>query len=460
MRTISISSLLFLLTSIPAAADETLFFTTRNQYGPEQTLSGSGGTILGRLTKQDIEVVTPREGGGYSAEKFATSVGWSTLAGDFNGDGVYYEHDLFHAIDAMLTISPDGPPSLRDVFVSPARAAGSGCLGTLEPGDVAAIGRSGVLEYFVTEQLIRRAFDIPQNRDANVDAVCLDRFGNLLISVEKNTVILGGVAVGDGAVLCVPAADITHSGRTITSIVPGSGFVLYTERQMDDMVVNARVANSALGVVQEIVDTDGLCQDPRGGKRDIHLEDGRDVTVAELLFSGQRLQGGGVLSTLNNGSIAEINGVPLGVWNGTHWDTEGPRVGLEASDRLVGSLNALDIERPVCRFVLDTDDPLVAAGEAVRVIAGGLAPYSVFVLYARPGPGAPCQVAASTPLSNACFPDWYSGGILYSGSADAEGYVRFVRPYGGGMAGQVQVMQAVGISPAGRGLSAPLSIQF
>lgn len=451
-------------------SQDALLYTPMNQVNPEMTLSGSSSTILSQLGSMDVVSVVPDVALGYSAEKFATRAGWSTLTGDVNGDGWYVEPVLFGKIDAVTTLKDGlaGTATIRDLYLSPAvpvGVGGGGCLWTMAPGDVARIGDNGNVSWFLTEQQVRQAFQIANGQPANVDAVCLDGFQNIILSLEDDVTIVGGQTAMDGAILAIPSFAVTYNpDDTVQSVVPGSGMILFGEATVDAMVVNAQVQNPALGMVTQIGDTDGLCVDSLGGTFTKPIEGVGNHTFSDVLFCGTRLMGGGVLSTLGNGTIAMVNGVTLAKSALVGWSTDGEEVGIDPNAGTIGSLNALELTPVPGRFVLDSKDPTPVPGGSITLAAGGLDVGGALGILYSLGPSAPCSVAASVPFSNPGFPDLYLPmGINLVGSADALGIVSLDTPYAGGVpAGLSLVMQGFTLMGPGLDLtlSAPLTLQF
>lgn len=444
------------------AAEERVLFSTQNQLGTEQTVSGSGATHLQFLGDEAVGIVVPAVGLGHSAETFFPAAGWNAQAGDENGDGLYNSSPLLGAVDALMTRFGSAA-SIRDVYFSTSQLVGAaGCLATIRPGDIVRYQSGAAAEYFLTEGLIRQAFSIPANWPVNVDALEVDPGGSIFLSFEDNLVALG-VAVADGAVLMIPAAAINYSASgLVLAVGAGSGEVALTEAEVDGMVVNARVQNPTTGVVNVIGDLDGLALDPLGGTFTVLREDGPH-TYANLLFCGQELLGGAILSTANLGSIPTLNGLYMAypVAGGMNL-TNGDHVGLSRLAHDVGSLNALDVVGDSARLVMDAPTVSFPAAGPFHIDLGGADAFAPILMGFRVGPSVFCGVAPSVAVATPGFDAFY-GPMTYLPIvlADADGFRRISGAYpGGAPVGTAVVLQSWTFVGGQISLSSPLQLQF
>src|SRR5436190_6932094 len=69
---------------------------------PEQSLSGSGGTVLRILRTNEIHELNASTACPNSTEKWLPRTAADTMAGDENGDGILYNPALFGRIDAVM----------------------------------------------------------------------------------------------------------------------------------------------------------------------------------------------------------------------------------------------------------------------------------------------------------------------------------------------------------------------
>ncbi len=442
-----------------SAQNDSLMFTVLAKSGPEFTLSGSSGTQLGILESQDVAIVRPNPAAGFSAEKFASEKNWQTLMGDGNGDALYYELPLFENIDAILALHPTGTdPKIRDIFLSPSVPVGVPCGRAIMPGDVAAIRPSGTIDFFITGPQIASALGMPD--PANVDAIMKDGRGNICLSFEEDEFLLGGaVLLEDGGIAIIPNGAITYNADcTVNSVVAGSGFPLMFEPLVDAHVANSNYANPFGFMPGSIEDVDGLTEDPNGGSFNV-VWAGVGYNIPNLWFTGEATPGA-VISTAGGGTIAVMNGSPLG----SVIASTGPHVGLMPQPVGVGSLNGLHrVIGPYCRFILDSPNVDLSAGPALTSLDwGGADPFANVLFFVRIPPRFGCFVANSTPVAPICFPEQMnvlSTGIILA--SDAAGFGSLpLGPAGG--TGVPAIIQAITNKPAlgGIGWSAPLTFEF
>ena len=454
----SLASLLLLI-SLPAVSTEAgvqfqLAFTTQ---GTETTRSGSSGSSLATITPEDIAIVEPVPGAPYSAETYADHLNWNTLAGDGDLDSFYYEGPLSGQIDALYFC---GYFSIRDLRIStklPLPCAGSGII---EPGDVAAILPSGMAQHLIDDTQIRLAFDIPVSvLSFDVDAVWVDPYGHILLSFEEDMYIQGGsTLLKDGAVAWIQNIYLTWNWDDcrVVSVIPNTGQVALSEARVDSMCVNANAADASGAAVGSIGDLDGLTYDPTGGY--FTSDDGYPF-LRDMLFCGERLTGGGILSTFGSGSIAEINLVPMATPFG-FGATDGTQVGLDPGSVL--SLNGLDMADDACRFILDSSTPVLLTAGPLNITAGGADPFQpVLILVTVPGVSGPGGVQPSVVHNNPCLPEWYLHNIAFLVFSDALGIVDLTAFYGGNAPpGSTIVLQGASPKSGIYALSLPITLQF
>ncbi len=447
------SSLAFAAAAPVGHAQYELSFTT---LGVENTLSGSSGSSLGTITPEDIAIVGPQTGV-YSAETLLDHLNLNTLAGDGDGDAFYYEAPLAGRIDALEVCGASADFTARDVFFSTKLPLPCASGGVIEPGDVSGIRIGAGANPMIDDLQIRTALGISPNiLSFDVDAVARDPSGALFLSFEQDVPILWGTQMlFDGGIAVIPASALTWADCMVTAVLPDAGFIAANENLINTMVVNASVADNVGNFIQVVFDVDGLELDPNGGT----FTSGSG-TFPNLIFSGEYLTGGGILSTAAGGSIATINGIPMATAFG--WGaTDGTQVGLAPGG--VGSLDGLALTQPTCRFVMDSSTPFIPTPGPLNLAAGGADPGELVYVYARIyGVDVPGGFQPSVPAANPCFPEWYLWNTyLFSLPADALGIVDVTLPYGGGVpAGNNVVFQALTNKTAGWSLSAPITLQF
>ena len=436
-----------------SAAQFQLSYTT---LGTESTLSGSSGTALGVVTPEDVAVLRP----GIvtvSAELLANHLNLNTLSGDGDGDAFYHEPIHAGALDALtICRSATTAPTMRDIYVStkiPLPAAGGG---TIDPGDVGGLAIGATANIMLDEFLIRSALGITPNiLFLDVDAYTVDGLGNIFLSFENDVpIFLGTTMLFDGGVAAIPAAAVTWAGCNVTGVIPNSGVIAFNENATNSMTANAAVGDNAGNFVQIIGDLDGLEVDPNGGS---FTSSG--YVFPNLIFSGEWLTGGGILSTSFGGSIAMINGSPMAQpFPGV---TDGTQVGLDPTG--VGSLDGIALSQPMCRFIMDSSTPEMLTPGPLNLTAGGADPGGTVFFYATIyGASGPGNFQPSVLAGNPCFPEWFLwNNYLFSLPADGLGIADVTFPYFGGVpAGNTVVFQCLSNKAIGWSLSAPITLQF
>lgn len=391
---------------------------------PELARSGSAGTNLRFLNPNEILALefTTMSCNVLSAEKWAPRTSSNTMAGDENGDGVYWNPAIFGEIDALVTSigsTPTGITNQRNVFWSPSAAMGtvvSGGAG-LRPGDVGRIVRNttgdGKVQYFIRAEQIQQALGLPITPIVvDVDAIAFSPNHGVFFSLDGNHAVAaacGVTSILDGDVLVIPPSSLTYTAdMRIGAVAPGSAHVLYTEAQMNTFTANAAVADRFGGCVTSIVDTEALEIDFAGPTFFIPGCTGTALVVPTLLFTGETLTGGAILTTQGGGQIHVAPCGPLGTPCGAG-PTLGLQIGLRPPSAAMGVpsfVNALTHTRH-CRFVTEARNHVIASPAPAVIDVACPAPMSwMFFNFAPTGVGA---VAPSLPFGFGflCFPDYY-----------------------------------------------------
>ncbi len=457
-----IPALLTAITASLAAQSPTTFLFSPLK--PAESLSGSGGTVLGQLNPASVDQVTPAPGGGYSAEAFIKGMSWQTMVGDEDGDGDVHSPFVFRGVDAVLvkpyridrqgSVQPRNTPvTPLDTFISPVADLGTNVSGApgLRRGDCGAVVRNsagnGQIEHFITADQIVDAFGIIDRqtrqrldpKELNLDAICVDGRRNIFLSFEETqilTLIVSGapatIAVADGAVLWLPPAAWTYDARgNVASVVARRGRVALSEFDVDALVTAAGIADFAGGCPVTIGDTDALAIDRRGGSFTVNWG-GTAYSAPHLLIGGETLTNAGVIATAGGGTIGAANGVPLAAACGAG-TTSGPRMGL--SPLQVTSLDGLDsLARAPGRFVMGSPTP-TGLGGAIEVHIGTNQPVAGVWLFFGLGTlpvSASIDFTAIAP-GTSCFPELYpavlAGGPIFVPTA-ADGFGNQVGVFG------------------------------
>jgi len=367
--------LLLAALAAPAAAQGFLFSTSQ----AERTLSGSGGTVLKDLHKNEVAYVDFAPCPVISAEKWSARTSYQTMAGDSNADGYYWDPQLFGAIDALVHLYlPGQMPNPRSVFWSPAGILGTNVSGVpgMRPGDTGRIigsgGLYGQVQYFLTADQVQQVLGLPAAAPivVDVDAIAADPAFGIFFSLDSDLAVAtncGTTFVRDGDVLMIPPNAITWTqDLRVAAVVPGCCLVPWTEAQMDQMVQNAQITDANGNCVNAILDLESL---------DIHWA-GRTIpmtfcsgtyTIPSLYFSGQLMTGASILTTENFGMPANLGCGPLARTCG-NGATLGDQLGLlpPSGTTGVGSyVSALDTPFFTDRFLLEPQQHVIPVGTPV-----------------------------------------------------------------------------------------------
>jgi len=386
----------------------------------EQTLSGSGGTVLQNIYPNDIVglpfLPCPR-----LAEKWVPRNAFMTMAGDEDGDNSYWEPALLGRINALLVTSGFmgvvGNP--RTVWYSPGISMGTTVSGApgLRTGDIGRIARTtagdGRIQYFIRQEAINNALGLPLTTTINVDAAAFSPNHGLFLSLADDIACNpcgGPVLLRDGDVFCLPPSAYTLTPNfTIGGTAANSAVIVHTEAQMDAFVSNAQVTNRFGVCVTNVVDTTALEID-FSATTSIVIPGctGTPVFVPALLFSAETLTGGAILTTAFGGQIYNSSCGPMGTSCGSG-PTLGLQIGLRPPSAAVGIpsfLNALASTR-MFTYTAESVVPQIPVGTPAQIAFNtpGIMSW-VFLTFAPTGPGA---VAPSSPFTWGFlgYPDYY-----------------------------------------------------
>jgi hypothetical protein len=262
------------------------------------------------IRNDEIYSVTPVPGVPYSARPFLpTSLAW-WYVGDQDNDGLYVDAQTDGPggqIDELFVkAGTTGPLTPRDVFFS--IAATSANLPGVLPSDVVRFAGQGTREVFLTEAQLVVATG---GTSLNLDALCQSAAGDLFCSFSLTETLSIG-SVDDGDVLRIPASAITYDGAgNVSAIAAGAVQRVATEADLIAMVNASGFRTSVGGQVTTSFELSGLEIDPAGGTFVSPVDP--TLTLPNLLFVWNDFSNdGAILGTANGGSIAVINGVPMG----------------------------------------------------------------------------------------------------------------------------------------------------
>ncbi|MCU0865667.1 MAG: hypothetical protein MUC36_17925 [Planctomycetes bacterium] len=475
MNTLAIRLLTTAALATVASAQNPDFLATFSQ--PERTLSGSGGTVLQGLFPNEIVQVSWSTSTctTFSAEKWSPRTAFHTMAGDENGDGTYWNPTIFGAIDALLTgpavTTAAGPANQRTVFFSPSVPMGINVSAApLRPGDVGRIIRNGAgdgqVQHFIRQEQINLALGLPLATPIDVDAIAFQQNYGVFFSLDADifTPLCGGTLVRDGDILCIPGGALAYTPDLRIAGTAGlSAVVVYTEAQVDAMVVNAGIANRLGVCINSAIDTEALEIDLFGPVVGAPTCTGIAIPVPTLIFSTETMTGASLLTTIGGGNILPRPCGPVGSPCGTG-PTFGPQIGLRPPAAAFGVqsyVNAIATAR-VCHHVLEAQQPVLnvfplgAPAGATQIDYGSQFGFNMALIEIVP-PVVPASFPAF-PFSQLCFPDLYAPSVFVHAFPLFGTWGSFpmvaIPP---GFAGKV-LFQSVGFGPGTFELSTPVVI--
>lgn len=407
------------LTAPAFAQTQSLLMTFSEE---EQSLSGSGGTVLSTLRTNEIsEVSYIGPCTSVSAEKWMTRTVQHVMAGDEDADTMFFEPTLFGSIDALLStqnwVAPVPFSNQRTIYWSPTTELNLAISGPeFRPGDVGRIGAGGQAERFITQEQFNLALGLPPAYGIDIDAIAFQPNFGVYFSIDDDVTALTGcgpMLIQDGDILCIPSVALSYNAdMTINTVAPLSAVVVYSETDMDAMVVAAGVTNRFGACLTAVGDVESLEIDLLGPVTTVVPCVGFALNVPNLLFSSENGTGASVLETQGGGAIRNSTCGPMGTACG--WGpTLGFQVGVQPFSGNIGSpsyVNAL-CETRGCRFVLEPEEhvqiaPLGAPLGATMIDYHNPFPWA-FSFITLTAPPLPFSVPAF-PFSPNCFPDLYT----------------------------------------------------
>ncbi|MEZ6037880.1 MAG: hypothetical protein R3F29_10395 [Planctomycetota bacterium] len=397
----------------------------------ERTLSGSGGTVLGKLFPNEISYVdflsVPCTTA--SAEKWLPRTAALTMAGDENGDGAIWNPGVFGDIDALLAnpLSPTaaGPDNQRTIYWSVRAPMGNNVSANpFRPGDVAHIVRNGAgdgqVRHFMRQEHFNMALGLPPANPIDIDAIAFGPNYGVFFSIDMDTPALtmcGPLLVRDGDVLCIPPWDLTMTadGR-IAAVNPGSAVVVHTEAQMDFFTQNAMVTDRFGACISMAIDVEALEIDWAGPTTTVATCTGVALPVPALLFTTETGTGGSVLTTAGIGAIHNTPCTPAGTACGSG-PTWGPQMGVQPFNTVSGAqsyITGLSYGR-AAHHVLEPQQHVLntfglgAPAGSIGIDYGSQFTWNLALIEIVPPVVAPSLPAF--PFSQFAFPDLYAPSI-------------------------------------------------
>ncbi len=465
-----------LLAAAVAAQGPDMLVTYSQQ---EQTLSLSGGTVLQRLLPNEIAYLDWSTGpcANTSAEKWAPRTAFHTMAGDEDANGFLFSPLLFGRIDALCvgfgSTTAVGGTNLREVFWSPEVAMGPAVAGapSLRPGDVGRIVRQGVLdgqvEYFMRQEQFNQALGLPLATPIDIDAITFQPGFGVFFSLDQDTpanTFCGPTFVRDGDVVAVPDWAITWTPDfRVAAVVPNSATVVFTEAQIQAMVINAGVANHLGNCVNVAIDLESLEFDWNGAIGTVVPCAGAVLQAPNFVFSVETTTGAGLLTTAGGGQIYNHLCGPAAMPCGGI--TMGPQMGIRPATAAMGApsfVNALAFGRAFTH-VLEPQQhvmnvPLGAPMGFNRVDYNS--PFAAnFVFVELVGMPVP-QSLPAFPFSLLCFPDIYTINLIPYGPVFGQFGSFPVMAIPPALPPTKLLFQSVGIGGSGFELSTPAVIDI
>ncbi len=311
----------FAIASTSLAALAPAQFTILMNGGSDERTLATDPVEIDLIRTDEIYEVTPFATVPYSARPFLpTSLAWYYL-GDQDNDATYVDAATDgpgDTIDAILVKTGTvGPVSPRDVFFS--IAATSADLPGVATSDLVRFSGQGVREVFLTDAQLATATG---GTSLNLDAIAQSAAGDLFFSFSlAETLTIG--SVDDGDLLYVPASAITYDAAgNVSAITANSVQLAATEADLIAMVDASGFRTSVGGQVTTSFELSALEMDPNGGT--FVSPANATLTLPNVLFAWSDFSNdGAIISTANGGSIAIVNGVPMGSAVATQGDQLG-----------------------------------------------------------------------------------------------------------------------------------------
>ncbi len=402
-----------LLLSVPVSAQAMLFAVSQ----PQQTQSGSAGTVLKNLAVNEVALVDFLPCPTTGAEKWGPLTCYQTMVGDTNGDGLFYEPAMFGKIDALVHVYlPGAIFTPRSVFWSPTIPMGTTISGApgLRPGDTGRItgggGLYGQVQRFLSAEQVQSSLGMGASAPivVDVDAIACDPPIGIFFSLDQDQFVnttCGTTFVRDGDVLMIPPSAITWTpDLRVLTLTPGCALVVWSEAQMDLFVQNANVANASGSCVSAITDLEALDIDFLGRQFPLTFCSGT-YWIPSLFFSGETTTGAALLTTANGGQIAQSACGPLATTCGGG-ATLGNQMGLlplSGTQGVPSYLSALDVVGFAERFVIEPKQHVIPFGTAAQLDVYTPLPFTLIAVDI-----VPPNVAPHAPLlPQVFFPDLY-----------------------------------------------------
>ncbi|MEO6593848.1 MAG: hypothetical protein ABIP94_03750 [Planctomycetota bacterium] len=418
---------------------------------PENTISMGGGPLQ-VLHPNEIAFLPLQPGcpNGARTEKWSPRTCLNVMAGDENGDGHYWNPNLFGAIDALSTgfgylVSSSSigkiAPNPRMVFWSPSAVMGTAITNPpLRPGDIGRIRVNGTVERLMTQEQFNKALGLPPGTQIDIDAFAYEPGLGIYFSLDTDIVCdlacSPGNFVQDGDLLVIPDSAITYYSPTVQlgdfrvmNVMANSAHVILTEGLLDWYVANSGITDRNGAPITLAIDLESLDIDHGPGTQVTVSNTCGTVLIPNFLFSTESMTGGSLASTIGLGQPAMGPCGFLGIPQPYGLQT-GAAVGIQQQLATVGPasyVNALAFgttERFVLEPVVHQQNYGLLGGPATTVHVGGDFNYVFTWIDIVPNTFAP-----SITVPGNFFPDWYCLSLtLWDFGAPVNGFHSFATP--------------------------------
>lgn len=419
---------------------------------PEITLSMGGGPLQ-VLHPNEIAFLPLPPGcpNGPLTEKWSPRTCFHVMAGDENGDGQYWNPNLFGSIDALSTgfgffwqTNSIGKvaPNPRMVFWSPSAVMGNhinsptNITPSLRPGDIGRILPNGTVELLMSEAHFRTALGCGPSVALDIDAFAYEPGLGIYFSLDGDTLCQLACSssqtnwVNDGSVLAIPWSAVTHSvDYRITWVQANCVHEVINEGFLNVYMANAGVTDRNGASITLVVDLESLDIDHGPGTQVTTFSSGcSTVLVPDFLFSTESMTCGSLISTKNYGQPAMGPCGALGLQQ--PFFQNGYALGIQQQLANVGPasyVNALALGTTE-RLVLEPAQHQLnyggAGGLPTMVHVGGEFDYIFTWIDVVPN-----TIAPSGAVPSNLFPDWYCLNLtLWDFGVTVNGFDSFAGP--------------------------------
>jgi hypothetical protein len=294
----------------------------------------------------------------------------------------------------------------------------------LRPGDVGRIVRNtfgdGQVEYFMRREQFNQALGLPLATPTDVDAICFQPGLGVYFSLDQDVpavTFCGPQLIQDGAIVCVPDWAVTWTPDfRVAAVLPNSAAVVYSEPQVDAMVVAANVADRNGACLVNAVDLESLDFDWSAPIGVAFPCSGAVVQAPHFVFSVETGTGASLLTTVGGGAIYNhfcgAAATPCGFG-----PTLGNQMGVRpptAAQGVASYVNALAFTR-THRFVTQPQAPVVTAPFGAPLGATQIdyrSPYPWNLALIELVPATVPGSLPAFPFSLLCFPDLYAPSLF------------------------------------------------